>query len=235
MNRVLGSLTVLFAAAGPGFADDPFEEAKGKRAEINVRNLATGAKAFHAKHKVWPEKLVDMTKPKDGQPPVVKADAKDLKDPWGNDYKYEVAKDEKGQERAYVWAERVVGGQTKVYGTRPPGKEKKPADPKDEEAKGKVAGLRAEAVMLACEGYRINPANFNGVLPTSFTDLLIPPFGGPGFLKNGKADLLDPWGKEFKYRVAPDEKGQETPYVWTERTVDGETTVYGEKPPGKKK
>jgi hypothetical protein len=238
MNRVLGSLAVLFAAAGLGFADDPKEdEANEKRAEVNVRNLAVAAKAYRVKHTAWPEKLADLTKPKDGQPAFVKADAKDLKDPWGNDYKYEVAKDAKGEEKAYVWAERVVGGQTKVYGDKPPGKKdekKKPADPKEEEVKGTVAGLRARSIVLACEAYRANPANAKGVFPASLKDLVTPPFGGAAYLKNAQADLLDPWGREFRYEVVTDDKGGERPYVWTERTADGKTTVYGEKPPKKK-
>src|SRR6187549_1466593 len=122
MSRVLGSLTVLFAAAGLGLADDAREkeeQANEARAAITARTLAVAASAYYVKHTAWPEKLLDLTKPKNGQPPFVKADAKDLVDPWGNEYKYEVAKDEKGQERPYVWAERVVGGQTKVYGEKP--------------------------------------------------------------------------------------------------------------------
>ena len=56
-----------------------------------------------------------------------------------------------------------------------------------------------------------------------------PPFGGPSFLRNGEADLFDPWGKPYRYAVIPNAKGEQEVYVWGERTVDGQLKLLGAK------
>ena len=48
----------------------------------------------------------------------------DLIDPWGKEYQFKVVKI-KGQsgggtEKVYVWTERLVGSETKVFGAKPP-------------------------------------------------------------------------------------------------------------------
>jgi hypothetical protein len=107
------------------------------------------------------------------------------------------------------------------------------ADPK-EPAKEQVAALRTRALVAACESYAANPANEPGQYPEKLTELDAPRFQKASFLKNGKKDLLDPWGKEFKYELVEAEKGAKVPYVWAERDVDGKTKVYGQAPPKKK-
>jgi hypothetical protein len=42
-------------------------------------------------------------------------------------------------------------------------------------------------------------------------------------------DLVDAWGNPFRYAVVPNAAGQMEPYVWTERTQDGKTTLIGAK------
>jgi hypothetical protein len=109
------------------------------------------------------------------------------------------------------------------------------ADDRFEAAKEKQAELSAFAIRQACAAYHLTPANATGDFPSALVDLVKPPFGGPSFLKDGAKDLLDPWGKQYKFTVAKDEKGEERAYVWTERTVDGKMKVLGTKPPEKKK
>jgi hypothetical protein len=111
-----------------------------------------------------------------------------------------------------------------------------------EEARGEVAVQRANVVLVGCEAYYINPQSGNQY-PLSLRDLLAPPFGGVGFLKNGVEDLLDTWGVPFKYEVGirrakwvdGTERDSDWPYIWTERKIDGKVRVFGTKPPEKKK
>lgn len=108
-------------------------------------------------------------------------------------------------------------------------------DAKLEAAKRQRAELNCRSILLACEAYALNPANKAGTHPTILLELVKPPFGGASYLRDGEKDLVDPWDKMFQYAVAKDEKGNLRPYVWTERTVDGKTTVIGTKPPEPKK
>ena len=103
-------------------------------------------------------------------------------------------------------------------------------DAKLEAAKRQRAELHCRSLLLACEAYAVNPANKTGAHPTILLELVKPPFGGASYLRDGEKDLVDPWGKMFQYAVAKDDKGTLRPYVWTERTVDGKTTVIGTKP-----
>ena len=64
---------------------------------------------------------------------------------------------------------------------------------------------RKAKAQLACQGlsqsidlYIKNPANTNSEPPTQLSDLLNPPFGGTGYLKNGQQDLVDPWGQQYQ-------------------------------------
>ena len=100
-------------------------------------------------------------------------------------------------------------------------------------AKEKVADFGARGLMTACEAYSLNPAS-NNQYPTKLAELVRPVFGGASLIRNGAADLLDPWGVAYKYAVAPGENGETFPHVWTERVVGGTTKVIGRKPPDKK-
>jgi hypothetical protein len=103
------------------------------------------------------------------------------------------------------------------------------ADTLAEGARENLALLRARALETACEAYYANPQSAN-TYPRTLDDLAAPPFGGASFLRNGRKDLLDPWGQTYKYAVVADPKGRPLPYVWTERTVRGTTRVIGTKP-----
>ena len=103
---------------------------------------------------------------------------------------------------------------------------------KQDEAKEKIAELNARGLTQACEAYYLNPASGN-LYPMTLADLVTPPFGG-SLLKNGAKDLLDPWGKEYKYALETLRDGTQVPRVWTERVVNGKTKAYGKKPPDKK-
>ena len=58
--------------------------------------------------------------------------------------------------------------------------------------------LGCQSVATAFESYVEHSANARHELPTTLNDLAHPPFGGPAFLRNGEADLLDPWGKPYE-------------------------------------
>jgi hypothetical protein len=106
------------------------------------------------------------------------------------------------------------------------------ADDKEDEKQALLqAHLRWMSLLQACEAYQFNPQNDTKAPPTILLELVKPPFGGASFLRNGEKDLVDPWGKMFQYAVAKDEKGNLRAYIWTERTVDGKTTVIGMKLP----
>jgi type II secretory pathway pseudopilin PulG len=321
MIRRLGSLIVLFAAAAGGLTDDRQEDAKERLAVINARNLTVAAKAYRIKHDKWPEKLADLTKGTKDMPAYIAGGEKALLDPWGEQYKFAMLEDEKGQEQVYVWSERVVGGETKVYGSKPSAKplakewfrlnreaakliegvkdkagaEKarpkveailleikrasgelnklprrelfdalntEPGDVGDyheaydrlrvrnpdaaavlgeipelkrhtarvDTDRAAMARVTARSLKLAATVHRLKTNTWPGML----LDLTKPTNGEPPLIEGAKS-LLDPWGRPYQYKIAPDEKGREQAYVWTEWTPGGRTYVYGEKPPEKKK
>jgi hypothetical protein len=102
------------------------------------------------------------------------------------------------------------------------------AGEKEDEAKAK---LSIQSILTACEAYEVSPQNKTGAPPKLLLELVKPPFGGASFLRNGVKDLIDPWGKMFRYDVAKDEKGRLRAYAWIERTVGGKLIVIGTKPP----
>jgi hypothetical protein len=63
------------------------------------------------------------------------------------------------------------------------------------------AHLQCLNLSQACEAYHQHPKNAKHEYPRTPTDLHQPPWGGPSFLKNGTADLLDPWGKEYQFEI----------------------------------
>lgn len=100
-----------------------------------------------------------------------------------------------------------------------------------EKAKEDKARRGCQSVVFACEAYQNHPQNKTGEYPAKLAELVKPPFGGPSFLRNGKDDLIDPWGNAFQYAVEKNKKGELKVFVWTERTVDGKPMVVGERPP----
>lgn len=102
-----------------------------------------------------------------------------------------------------------------------------------EKAKAEKAVLGTKSLLQTCEAYYLNPQSGN-MYPAKLADLARPPFG-TSFLKNGREDLIDPWGKEYKYKVVELDSGEQRPYIWSERVVGGKTLVYGKKPPEPRK
>lgn len=127
MRRLATAAVVLVTAAGlTGAQLDP-ERAKEERAELAARNLTQACEAYYlvpGSKNTYPKSLDDLVKPSFGGAPFVR-DAKDLIDPWGKQFSYRVAPNAKGEDRPHVWSERVVGGKTKVVGTKPPEPKKK--------------------------------------------------------------------------------------------------------------
>jgi hypothetical protein len=92
------------------------------------------------------------------------------------------------------------------------------------------AVLSAQRILDACEAYSDCPANPEpGRYPTDLHHLARPPFGGSSFLRNGEADLIDPWGNLFQHEVVKNESGETEIRVWTTRTVGNEQKVIGAK------
>jgi hypothetical protein len=98
----------------------------------------------------------------------------------------------------------------------------------DDTAKEQAAGDQARQLSLHTKKYYLEKSEW----PRTLADL-------GSLLENGKKDLLDPWGKEFKFAIRATMQADgsviERPYVWSERVVGKETKVYGEKPPEEKK
>jgi hypothetical protein len=85
-------------------------------------------------------------------------------------------------------------------------------------------------IIRACEAYRDCPANpERGTYPADLHYLVSPPFGGPSFLSDGAATLVDPWGKLFAYAVEKNENGETEVRVWTTRAKKGKQEMIGAK------
>jgi hypothetical protein len=114
-----------------------------------------------------------------------------------------------------------------AHGTKPL-VEKNAEDSKEDVAKEQQAKVGATVIEQACKKYYLE----NSKWPDKLEDIA-------NLLESGKKGLIDPWGKEFKFAIgktkASDGTEVERPYIWTERTVDGKTKVYGMKPPEEKK
>ena len=66
-----------------------------------------------------------------------------------------------------------------------------------EDARKSKAQTSCAGISQAISAYMMAPAN-DGSPPSSPQDLLSPPWGGTGYLKNGAADLKDPWGNDYQ-------------------------------------
>lgn len=67
--------------------------ARGRRTQVNadLRNILTVAQAIYTDTGRWPDSISDMVNPKtaDGKPAIASLE-KLPKDPWGNEYHYEI-------------------------------------------------------------------------------------------------------------------------------------------------
>lgn len=100
------------------------------------------------------------------------------------------------------------------------------------DAKKTQAQLKAKTISTAIESYYANP-NSNQQYPSQLTDLLVPPWGGTSFLKNGQEDLYDPWGNQYQIQFIQGADGSTQPVVFT--TADDGTAIsqYGVGPQSK--
>lgn len=79
--------------------------------------------------------------------------------------------------------------------------------------------------LKACAFYRLHN---DGKLPAKLSDLVAPPWGGRSLLAGGESELIDPWGKPYRYVVIETEAGTEA-YVWAEWEYQGKLSNYGAK------
>ncbi len=84
-----------------------------------------------------------------------------------------------------------------------------------EDARKAKAQLACQGIAQAIDNYIKNPANAEGLPPTGVQDLVNPPFGGTGYLKNGEADLVDPWGQQYQMEQIQQADGSEGFIVFT--------------------
>src|SRR5437773_2571377 len=77
------------------------------------------------------------------------------------------------------------------------------------EAQKSKAQLGCMSLATASQKYVESEANAKHELPNILRDLIQPPFGGPPFLGDGEADLIDPWGKPYELERAKKPNGDE--------------------------
>jgi len=197
---------------------------KEQIAKNDARVIEQACKKYYLDNKKWPAKLTDIAN-------HLEIGEKGLIDPWGKEYKFAIGKMkafyDTEVDRPYIWSERKVNGNIRVCGSKPP-EEKKPEDPKDDAAKEQDAKAGARLIEQAFKKYYVD----NGKWPAKLEDIA-------KNVQDGKKALLDPWGKEYRFKIVnvKTEGGTEVerPYIWTERTVDGKTKVYSWPPEEKKK
>jgi type II secretory pathway pseudopilin PulG len=200
------------------------DAAKKQVAKNDARVIEQACKKYYLDNKKWPAKLTDIAN-------LLEIGEKGLIDPWGKEYKFAIGKMkafyDTEVERPFIWTERTVNGNIRVCGSKPP-EEKKPEDPKDDATKEVEARSRARVLEQAMKKYYVD----NGKWPAKIADVAM-------HLENGKKDVIDPWGKEYQFKIVnvKTEDGTEVErlYIWTERIVDGKTKVYSWPPEEKKK
>jgi hypothetical protein len=96
-----------------------------------------------------------------------------------------------------------------------------------------AAMSQAGSCVRACVAYRMKTLA-NGKYPARLLDLIEPPAGMQPLLSGGKEEIIDPWGKPFRYVIVETPNGP-APYVWTEFETKGELMLFGAKldPSGK--
>ncbi len=110
--------------------------------------------------------------------------------------------------------------------------EREPPEPTETE-KRDILEFQKSRVVLQCRGvghaieaFTHAPANPLNEGPESLQDLVNPPFGGTGFLKNGSADLVDLWGNrvQLAFVVVGNEK---KPLIFTYAPDGMPVSQYG--------
>ena len=100
-----------------------------------------------------------------------------------------------------------------------------PASTEDTKRVAAMAGCKN--IATAVEAFTTNPANPDGTIPRELGDLVRPPFGGPSFLRNGAADLLDPWGHPYTMSVRRRDNGAEYTLIGTTAPDGTPISQYG--------
>jgi general secretion pathway protein G len=77
------------------------------------------------------------------------------------------------------------------------------------------AQLGCYSIAAATEKYIENKDNTKHEPPRTLEDLVEPPFGGPSFLRNGRADLVDPWGAPYQMERRQYKDGTDYFFIWT--------------------
>jgi general secretion pathway protein G len=90
-----------------------------------------------------------------------------------------------------------------------------------EDARKGKAKTDCKTISEQIDAYKKNPANPEGAEPSSLMDLVRPPFGGTGFLKNGVSDLTDPWGQQYQMQPMTMGDGSQGYLVYTTSKSDG--------------
>lgn len=88
----------------------------------------------------------------------------------------------------------------------------KPTDPAVLEQQKRDAHRHCQNLAQAAEAFNLNAANESGY-PRTLKELVMPPFGGPSFLRNGERDLIDPWGNPYQLEPFQRADGTEVPLV----------------------
>jgi general secretion pathway protein G len=98
-----------------------------------------------------------------------------------------------------------------------------------EDARKSRAQLQCKSLVTAIEAYYSNPQSGNQY-PENLQQLLVPPFGGTSFLKNGEEDLIDPWGKQYQLQYIEGSDGAMMPLVFTQSNDGVMISQYGAGP-----
>lgn len=85
------------------------------------------------------------------------------------------------------------------------------------------AQLGCKSIETAIEAYIQHKDNPKNEFPKAPNDLFEPPFGGPPFLRNGRADLIDPWGKPYEFERVRWSDGVE--YILVKTTTPDGTPI----------
>jgi hypothetical protein len=112
----------LFVFVSRGVVEGKDDATREQIASNDVKVIEHACKKYYTENAKWPAKLTDIAN-------LLERGEKDLKDPWGKEYKFAIGKmkgsDGEELERAYIWSERTVNGVTKVCGNKPPEEKKK--------------------------------------------------------------------------------------------------------------
>jgi hypothetical protein len=85
------------------------------------------------------------------------------------------------------------------------------------------AQLGCKSLETAIEAYIQHKDNPKQEFPNTLNDLVEPPFGGSSFLRNGRADTIDPWGKPYEFERARWSDGTE--YILVKTTTPDGTPI----------